>query len=226
MSTKTNTTSSLRNGVLLAGAIAASVGIALVVDGTQSSPAVAETTPGVKDPAAAQQLPPNHPPVGADDGSMADGQELPPGHPPIDGNLGADQGAGMEMPAGHPPTNGAAQAASIAPGSIAPAQGEGAVTVSKLIGQAASYEGKKVRIAAKVMRSTVNVLGKTWLHVSDGSGSAERGDHDLVVTTQAEPQIGDIVVIEGVVSRNKDLGSGYRYDVLVEDATLTPRPAG
>ena len=98
--------------------------------------------------------------------------------------------------------------------------------MSKLYGEAAAYEGKKVRIAAKILRTTPNVLGKTWLHVGDGTGTADKGDHDLVVTTQAQPQPGEVVIIEGVVTRNKDLGSGYRYDVLVEDAQIKPLQEG
>jgi len=130
------------------------------------------------------------------------------------------------MPAGHPPTQDGTGQQTVEAGSIAAAQGDGAVTVSTLLRDAAGYDGKTVRIAAKVLRATPNVLGKNWLHIGDGSGSAATGDNDLVVTTQAQPQVGQVVMIEGVVARNKDLGSGYRYDVLVEDAKVTAVPEG
>jgi hypothetical protein len=165
--------------------------------------------------------------MGAGQGSWGDDQALPPGHPPIDGSDGAmPHPSTGEMPPGHPTTQPGEGQTTVEPGSIPPAEGEGAVTVSQLIREAASFEGKKVRIAAKVLRITPDVLGKTWLHVGDGTGSPERGDHDLVVTTQEKPQVGAIVIIEGVVTRNKDLGSGYRYDVLVEQAQITPRREG
>jgi hypothetical protein len=36
--------------------------------------------------------------------------------------------------------------------------------------------------------------------------------------------VGQVVELEGTLVRDKDLGSGYRYDVLLEDATVKPRP--
>jgi len=143
----------------------------------------------------------------------------------MEGECGAGQD-GAALPGGHPPTNGGAAQQTIEPGSIAAAQGDGAVTVSTLFREAAAYDRKKVRIAAKVLRMTPNVLGKNWLHIGDGTGSPDKGDHDLVVTTQQQPQVGQVVMVEGVVARDKDLGSGYRYDVLVEDARVTALPEG
>jgi hypothetical protein len=231
MSTESNPETGRRKAVLLVGAIAASVALALIVDGTQSAPADASTaetasTSITRDPAAATQaLPAGHPPLDGAQPLAAADQQLPVGHPPIDGDRGsATRDSTSGIPAGHPPMQDGKRQDAIEPGSIAAAQGDGAVTVSTLIRDAEAHEGKKVRLAAKVMRMTPNVLGKTWLHVGDGTGSADKGDHDLVVTTLAQPQVGDVVILEGVVSRNKDLGSGYRYDVLLEDAKITPAP--
>ncbi|HZO15320.1 MAG TPA: hypothetical protein VFB62_18730 [Polyangiaceae bacterium] len=142
-------------------------------------------------------------------------QDLPPGHPPI------DQGAGLDepLPAGHPPI-GDEQPAEAAT-RVEPAKN--GRTVAQIVRDARTLEGKKVRVAARVMRSTPNVLGRTWLRVQDGSGQASSRDHELVVTTQATPAVGDVVELEGTVVRDKDLGSGYRYDVLLEDATVAPR---
>ena len=92
--------------------------------------------------------------------------------------------------------------------------------VNAIYTTAASLEGQRVRVRARIVKSTPNILGRTWLHVQDGSGDAAAGTHDLVVTTQGEHAVGQTVVIEGVVVRNKDLGSGYRYDVLLEEARV------
>jgi hypothetical protein len=40
------------------------------------------------------------------------------------------------------------------------------------------------------------------------------------VTTQEEARKGDVVLVKGVVRTDRDLGSGYFYKVLVEDAKL------
>ena len=64
------------------------------------------------------------------------------------------------------------------------------------------------------------MLGKNWVHLRDGSGSAADGTNDVLVTTQDETKIGDIVLARGTVRTDVNLGSGYSYKVLVEEATL------
>lgn len=63
-------------------------------------------------------------------------------------------------------------------------------------------------------------MGKTWLHLQDGTGNPKKNTHDLVVTTQDAPAIGDVVVAKGGIRRDKDFGYGYRYDVIMEEATI------
>jgi len=65
------------------------------------------------------------------------------------------------------------------------------------------------------------VMGKNWVHVRDGSGSAADNTHDVLVTTKDETKVGDVVLVKGVVHTDVELGSGYSYKVLVEDATLS-----
>lgn len=153
----------------------------------------------------------------AGDGAMAG---LPAGHPAVPG--GADPHGGM--PQGHPAAadNGAPHqtpGAKVESGDVPRA--EGGLTVAEIHAQAAEQAGKTVTLAARVTKVTPEVLGKTWLHVQDGSGDPARGTHDLVVTTAATPTVGDTVVLTGTLVRDKDLGSGYRYDVLLEDASIT-----
>jgi hypothetical protein len=63
-------------------------------------------------------------------------------------------------------------------------------------------------------------MGKNWLHIQDGSGNAKDGNNDLVVTTQDIPKVGDIVTANGTLYKDKDFGSGYKYDVIIEEATI------
>ena len=70
------------------------------------------------------------------------------------------------------------------------------------------------------MKFTPAVLGKNWIHLRDGTGSAADGTNDLVVTTKDEAKVGDVVLVKGVVQTDRDLGSGYSYKLLVEEATL------
>lgn len=104
---------------------------------------------------------------------------------------------------------------------VARATGPDAHTVAEVYKLRTTLKGKKVSIRAKVVKVTSGVLDRTWLHVRDGSGSDAANDNDLVVTTAEKAKVNDEITVIGVVHTDKDLGSGYRYSVLVEDATIT-----
>jgi hypothetical protein len=103
---------------------------------------------------------------------------------------------------------------------VAKATGADARTVAETVAGRVSLKDKPVVIRGKVVKFTPGVMGKNWIHLRDGSGAAADGTNDLVVTTKDETKIGDVVLVKGVVRTDRDLGSGYKYAVLVEDATL------
>jgi hypothetical protein len=100
------------------------------------------------------------------------------------------------------------------------AEGANAKTVAELWAQRASLKGKDVVVKAKVVKVTSGVMGRNWLHVRDGSGSKEKRDNDLTVTTEAMAKVGDVVTVSGPVSVDKDFGAGYAYPVIIENAKL------
>ena len=100
------------------------------------------------------------------------------------------------------------------------ASGADARTVAEIVGGGSRLKNKPVVVRAKVVKFTPGVMNKNWLHVRDGSGSATDSTNDLVVTTKDETKVGDVVLVKGVVHTDVDLGSGYTYKVLVENATL------
>jgi len=95
----------------------------------------------------------------------------------------------------------------------------GGHTVAELFGQSASLAGNPVKVRGRVVKFTANIMGTNWIHLQDGTGSA--GTHDLTVTTAAKVQVGDMVVVEGPLSVDRDFGAGYRYAVIIENATVT-----
>jgi hypothetical protein len=100
------------------------------------------------------------------------------------------------------------------------ATGPDARTVEEIVNGSAKLKGKTVAVRGTVVRFTSGVLGKNWAHLQDGSGSAAQNTHDVLVTTQDDAKIGDVVVAKGVVRTDLDLGSGYSYKVVVENARL------
>jgi hypothetical protein len=63
-------------------------------------------------------------------------------------------------------------------------------------------------------------MGKNWVHLRDGSGTAGK-DNDITVTTGDRVAVGDVVTAKGTVRVDKDFGAGYAYPVIVEDAKLS-----
>ncbi len=96
---------------------------------------------------------------------------------------------------------------------------EGGKTVEEAFAERADLNGKEILLRGKVVKYTGGIMGKNWLHVKDGTGS--QGTDDLVVTTMATAAVGDKVLVKGILASDKDFGSGYRYDAIVEDAEIT-----
>ena len=103
---------------------------------------------------------------------------------------------------------------------VAKATGPDARTVTEIVTKRAELKDKTVTVRGKVVKFTGGVMGKNWIHLRDGSGSSAEDTDDVVVTTMDETQIGDVVVAKGVVRTNVNLGFGYSYAVLVDDAKL------
>lgn len=103
---------------------------------------------------------------------------------------------------------------------VAKATGPNARTVAEIFAKRSELKDKNVVISGKVVKFTPDVMGKNWLHLRDGSGSEKDANNDLVVTTKDVAKAGDVVTLSGVVKTDVDLGAGYAYKVLVEDAKL------
>ena len=96
---------------------------------------------------------------------------------------------------------------------------EGGNTVAEVFGEKDNLSGKNVSVRGKVVKFSAGIMGKNWLHLQDGTG--DEGTNDITVTTNDMAQKGDTVLINGVVTLDKDFGAGYKYDVIIEDAKVT-----
>jgi hypothetical protein len=100
------------------------------------------------------------------------------------------------------------------------AEGANARTVAQVNAERLTLKDKPIVIRGKVVKVNAGIMGKNWVHLRDGSGSAADNTNDILVTSQEEPKLGDVVIAKGVVKTDVDLGSGYAYKVLVEDASF------
>lgn len=92
-------------------------------------------------------------------------------------------------------------------------------TIEEIFARRAALREQRVRVRGTVVKRTDGILGKTYLHLRDGSGSVEREDHDLTLTTSEELELGEVVEVEGQLLVDQDLGLGYRYPALLASVT-------
>ena len=137
---------------------------------------------------------------------------LPPGHPALPGEF-------PKLPPGHPSLTGPASAPNLDLTGIKRAAG--GKTIQEIYAAKAKLAGRPVSVRGKVVKYNSMILGKNWLHIRDGSGSGDKSNNDLTVTTTTPAKLGDTVLVTGNVSTNRDFGAGYKYSVIIEDAKVT-----
>ncbi len=103
---------------------------------------------------------------------------------------------------------------------VAKATGVEAKTVAEVVAGKAALSGKTVLVRGQVVKVNSGILGKTWLHLQDGSGSAVNGTNDILVTTKDGAAVGDVVQAKGTVRTDVTVGPGYAYAVLIDDAVV------
>ncbi len=96
---------------------------------------------------------------------------------------------------------------------------EGGKTVGEIFTEKDALSGQPVTIRAKVVKFSPEIMGTNWLHLQDGTGA--EGTNDLTITSKATANVGDTVLVEGVLTADKDFGFGYKYDVIIEKAEVT-----
>jgi len=128
-------------------------------------------------------------------------------------------GSGMGMPM--VPGHGAKADLDLDSIAVEKAQADNARTVAELWAEREALRDSSVVIRGKVVKFLPSIMGRNWVHLRDGTGTAEAADNDITITTSATVQVGDVVVATGVVRVDKDLGAGYSYPVILEEGTFT-----
>ncbi len=117
------------------------------------------------------------------------------------------------LPPGHPPLE-APVAVEI--GAFAAADH----TIMDLRQNRVALAGQVTSVRGRVTKVNRGILDRNWLHLQD-----KVGEKDLVVTTTADAKPGDLVLAKGKVSVDRDVGAGYQFDVLLEDAAISSEAA-
>lgn len=128
--------------------------------------------------------------------------------------------SGMMMIPHGAPANMAKTTLAAADVKVAKASGPNARTVAEIVTKRLALKDKTVLLRGKVVKYNGEVMGKNWIHLRDGSGSASDNSNDVLVTTKDQTKLGDVVLVKGVVHTDKDFGAGYAYKVLIEEAAI------
>jgi hypothetical protein len=95
---------------------------------------------------------------------------------------------------------------------------KGGISIFDLYSTKDKLAGKTVILTGKVVKFLPQIMNKNWIHLQDGTSF--NGLNDITITTLEKVKVDEIVTLKGTVVLNKDLGSGYKYDVLIEEAVL------
>lgn len=111
------------------------------------------------------------------------------------------------------------------PAAQAPSAGEitpleAGKTIVQVYAESAQLKEQKISLNARVIKISKNIMGKHWVTLQDGTGTEP--DNKLLATTQELVSPGDLVTATGIVRTDIDLGYGYHYKVLLEEATFSP----
>jgi hypothetical protein len=95
---------------------------------------------------------------------------------------------------------------------------EGGKSIAEIYAEKDELAGKEVMVRGRVVKFNSEILGKNWIHLQDGTGT--KGTNDLTITTDITAKVGDMILVSGVVVKDKDFGLGYTYNIIIENATV------
>lgn len=92
----------------------------------------------------------------------------------------------------------------------------GGKTVAEIYAESDQLKDQVVSLRAKVTKINRNIMGRNWITLQDGTGTK------LVTTSQEVVAVGDLVIAKGTITTDIDLGRGYFYEVMMEEAVFSP----
>lgn len=97
-------------------------------------------------------------------------------------------------------------------------------SIADIYQEKAELAGKPVKLQGKVVKVNNNIMNRNFLHLRDGSGDPAVGNNDLTITSADTAAMGDTVMVTGTLAVDLDFGSGYKYPLLLEKASITQVP--
>jgi hypothetical protein len=93
---------------------------------------------------------------------------------------------------------------------------DGGHTIAEIFARGDELNGQSIRVRGQVVKFTAGVMNTNWLRIRDGSI-----ENDLIIPSDVAAAVGDIVLAEGRLVINMDLGQGYVLPAVLDDAGVT-----
>lgn len=93
-------------------------------------------------------------------------------------------------------------------------------TVAQVHQNKAALAGQTISATGTVVKANNGIKGYNFVHVQDGTGS--EGSNRLIARSKQTATVGSKVTISGTVVVDKDMGGGYFYPLIIEEASITP----
>jgi hypothetical protein len=103
---------------------------------------------------------------------------------------------------------------------VSKAVGEDAYTIEEIYSKKEELSQKTITVRAIVVKFMPQVMGKNWIHIQDGTGSVEKGNNDVAVSTLDTAEVGDEVIIKGTLGIDKDFGMSRTFGALIEESSV------
>lgn len=99
------------------------------------------------------------------------------------------------------------------------ARAENGHTIAEVFEGRADLAGQEIAVRGVVVKVNAQILGRNWLHLQDGTVGPD-GETNLIVTSSETAAVGSTVLVRGTLATDRDLGHGYHYDALIEEASV------
>jgi hypothetical protein len=90
------------------------------------------------------------------------------------------------------------------------------ITIAQIFATPSSFSNKQIEVRGVVVKVNKDIMKRNWIHIQDGT--SHNNQFDLTITSQDLPTLNEQVTFKGTIAVDRDFGSGYFYNVIMENA--------
>lgn len=90
------------------------------------------------------------------------------------------------------------------------------IPIAEILEKPGAFAGKLVTVSGECVKINPGIMDRNWIHLVDASVE----EQDLTITSLEYIEVGQMVTVQGIIAAGKDFGAGYKYDVIMEGASL------